>query len=102
VIVRILPEVEEELYRAGLWYEDRESGLGLRLLEAYDAARVIIEERADRLPRLETVRTKRDIRRIFLQRFPFMVVFEVLAHEVVILAVAHFSQEPNYWSRRRV
>ena len=65
MIVRILPEVEEELYQAVLWYDDRESGLGLRLLEAYDAARVNIEEHADRPPRLETARTKRDIRRMF-------------------------------------
>jgi len=102
VIVRILPQAEEELYQAVLWYEDRESGLGLHLVEAYDAARLVIEERADRLPRLETSRTKRDIRRIFLQQFPFMVVFEVLPHEVIILAIAHFSQKPNYWSHRSI
>jgi len=102
VIVRILPEVEEDLYQAVLWYEDRESGLGLELLGAYDVARLSIEEQADRLPRLETERTNREIRRIFLKRFPYMVVFEVLPHEVVILAVAHFSQKPNYWSRRSI
>ena len=100
MIVRVLPEVEEDLYQAVVWYEDRESGLGLQLTAAYDVARLGIEEHADRLPRLETTRTKRDIRRIFLQRFPYMVVFEVLPHEVVILAVAHFSQKPHYWSRR--
>ncbi len=100
MIVRILPEVEEDLYQAVLWYEDRESGLGLQLLGAYDAARLSVEERADRLPRLETMRTQRDIRRMFLQRFPFMIVFEVVQQEVVILAVAHFSQKPHSWSRR--
>jgi toxin ParE1/3/4 len=100
VIVRILPQAEEELYQAVVWYEDREFGVGLQLIEAYELARRVIEERADRLPRLETLRTKRDIRRIFLQRFPFMIVFEVLPHEVVILAIAHFSQKPNYWAQR--
>jgi hypothetical protein len=38
VIVRILPEAEEELYQAALWYEDREEGVGVRLLTAYDVA----------------------------------------------------------------
>lgn len=102
MIVRILPQAEEELYQAALWYEDRESGLGLQLLEAYEAARLVVEEQADRMPRLETLRTKRDIRRIFLKQFPYMVVFEVFAHEVIILAFAHFSQKPNYWSQRSV
>ena len=65
MIVRILPEAEEDLYRAVLWYEELDSGVGLQLVGAYDVARLNIEEQADRLPRLETARTKRDIRRIF-------------------------------------
>ena len=100
MIVRILPEAEEELYQAALWYEDREEGVGVRLLTAYDVARRRIEERADRLPRLETLPPGRDIRRTFLRRFPFMVVFEMFPHEVVIIAVAHSSQKAHYWSRR--
>lgn len=98
--VRILPEAEEELYQAALWYEDREQGVGLRFLSAYDQARRRIEERADRLPHLETLPPGRNIRRTFLHRFPFMVVVELFADEVVILAVAHSSQKPNYWSWR--
>lgn len=35
MIVRILPQAEEELYQAVMWYEDRELGLGLQLVEAY-------------------------------------------------------------------
>jgi hypothetical protein len=100
VIVRILPEAEEELYQAALWYEEREKGLGTRLLAAYDVVLRRIEERAERLPRLETLPPGRDIRRTFLPRFPFMVVLEMFPNEVVILAVAHSSQKPHYWSRR--
>jgi hypothetical protein len=55
VIVRILPQAEEELYQAVLWYEGREFGVGLQLVEAYELVRLVIEERADRLPRLETL-----------------------------------------------
>jgi plasmid stabilization system protein ParE len=100
VIVRILPEAEEDLYQAVLWYEDREPGVGIRMLVAYDETRRRINERADRLPRLETMPPGRDIRRSFLRRFPYMVVFEMLPHEVVIIAVAHSSRKPHYWSRR--
>ena len=39
VIVRILREAEVELYQAAVWYEDREHGIGLRLLSAYNEAR---------------------------------------------------------------
>ena len=98
--VRIHPDAEEELYQAALWYEDREPGVGLRLLAAFDVARLRISERADRLPLLERLPFKRDIRRTFLKRFPFMVVCELFPDEVVILAVAHGSQKPFYWSDR--
>ncbi len=36
MIVRILPEAEEDLYQAVLWYEEREPGVGIRMLAAYD------------------------------------------------------------------
>ncbi|HEY4259501.1 MAG TPA: hypothetical protein VGM98_05060 [Schlesneria sp.] len=48
------------------------------------------------------MRTEREIRRLFFKQFPYMVVFEVLSHEIVILAVAHFSQKPNYWAQRGI
>ncbi len=58
VIVRIHPDAEEELYQAALWYEDREPGVGIRLLAAFDIARKRVAERADRLPLLERLPCK--------------------------------------------
>ena len=102
MIQRVLfrPEAESDLASAYRWYEDREEGVGLRLLTAFEEARRRIEERADRLPRLETMPPGREIRRTFLRRFPFMVVFELFPAETAILAVAHSSRRPNYWSQR--
>jgi hypothetical protein len=60
-----------------------------------------IEERPERFSRLETIKTKRDIRRGLLRRFPYSVVYEVLPDEVIILAVAHTSRRPRFWIKRR-
>ena len=50
---------------------------------------------------LETLRTTQEVRRFVLERFPYTVIFEVLADRVLVLAVAHARRRPNYWKRRR-
>ena len=40
--------------------------------------------------------------RIFtLQKFPYSVVYRILAEHVRIIAVAHHSRRPGYWAGRR-
>jgi hypothetical protein len=36
-----------------------------------------------------------------LDRFPFAVPYQIKREEIVILALAHTSRRPGYWSRRR-
>jgi hypothetical protein len=36
-----------------------------------------------------------------LDRFPFTLVYQINANEIVVLALAHMSRRPGYWSRRR-
>jgi plasmid stabilization system protein ParE len=100
VSLRILPAADEELFQAAVWYDEREGGVGSRFLDAYASAKESIARSPSSPPRLETVKTPRDIRRVLLKRFPFAVVYEVLPDQVVILAVAHTSRRPNYWLHR--
>ena len=40
------------------------------------------------------------VRRALLRGFPYSVVYEESATEVVVLAVAHDKQKPGYWRER--
>lgn len=41
-------------------------------------------------------------RRVFvLSRFPFTLPYQILGNEIVVLALAHTSKRPGYWSSRR-
>jgi plasmid stabilization system protein ParE len=40
-------------------------------------------------------------RRYLVHRFPFSVFYRFDDQEIIIVAVAHRRQRPNYWSRRR-
>jgi toxin ParE1/3/4 len=46
-------------------------------------------------------RNRPDRRFAVLDRFPFAVPYQIKREEIVILALAHTSRRPGYWSRRR-
>jgi hypothetical protein len=35
-----------------------------------------------------------------MRRFPFQIIYRVPGEDVVIIAVAHTSRSPDYWSNR--
>ena len=98
--LRVLKQAEWEAIDAAEWYEERLEGLGTAFLNEYESALERIEAEPGRFSRLETVTVPREIRRLLLRRFPYLVVYEVLTNEVMVLAVAHVSRRPNYWIDR--
>jgi plasmid stabilization system protein ParE len=41
------------------------------------------------------------LRRMFVRRFPYFVLYAADETRVFVLAVAHFRQRPGYWRHRR-
>jgi plasmid stabilization system protein ParE len=68
------------------------------LQEALDA----VAERPERFSKLETLPDNSPYRRALLSIFRYAVVFEILTDEILVVAVAHTSREPNYWLDRPV
>jgi toxin ParE1/3/4 len=101
VILRVHEAAEKELLEGAQWYEDHQPGLGEQFLDEYQSALLQILAAPTSFSRMETARTKRIIRRCILQRFPYYVAYELLADEIVVVAVAHAKRRPNYWIRRR-
>lgn len=99
--LRVLPQAEAEANEAACWYDDRQAGLGEDFLDLYSERLREIEDQPDRFPLLETVAKNQRIRRCRLPRFPYQIVYEILQHEVLVLAVMHGHRRPNYWMRRR-
>ncbi len=93
----VLPEAVEELLDAVAWYEERRAGLGAELFGVVDAGMVWVCSSPmagaawPDLPRY---------RRLVLQRFPDVLVYEVRGEEVEFVAVAHTRRKPGYWTDR--
>jgi plasmid stabilization system protein ParE len=99
--VCVLHPVEEELIETARWYEERRAGLGEEFIDEYHDAVVRVLAAPHRFARLETARSRRDIRRCFLKRFPHYIAYEIKDDEIIVLAVAHARRRPNYFLRRQ-
>jgi plasmid stabilization system protein ParE len=101
VNLRVHESAERELLEAAEWYEDRQSGLGEQFVDEYQLAMLRILAAPESFGRLETTRTRRNIRRCFLKRFSYYVAYELKSDEILVLAVAHTKRRPNNFLRRR-
>ncbi|MBI4319192.1 MAG: type II toxin-antitoxin system RelE/ParE family toxin [Chloroflexi bacterium] len=90
-----LPEAEEEMNEAALFYEDRSEGLGLDFLEEVEHTIASILG----LPKSGPVISE-NIRRRILRGFPFGVLYAVRDDQIIIVAIAHLKRRPGYWKER--
>jgi plasmid stabilization system protein ParE len=72
------------------WYEEQQSGLG----------KLFVTELVSCYDKLETwpaayAKIYRDYRQIILKTFPYVVVYEIIAENVVVFAVFHTNQNPK-------
>jgi plasmid stabilization system protein ParE len=98
--LRSSEEAAVEMAEAASWYEQHRVGLGLEFLAAVDAAVARIAENpriGSRTPGVDD----EDIRRVFIRRFPYHVVYIELPDRLQVLAVAHDRRRPAYWVGRR-
>lgn len=93
---RLHPEALREAEEAAAFYQERQSGLERRFLEALQDAIAHIR----RHPLLYR-RVEGEIRKCRLLRFPYGVIFRLDAHgDIEILAVMHLRMQPGYWKSR--
>ncbi len=92
----------EDADEAAKYLDDREPGLGSRFLKDLEDALRKIRAQAAHHPRYELceIDAHRDIRRVPLSKFSYLVVYEIVGDMPVILAVMHTSRRPDYWLPR--
>lgn len=92
---RFLPAARREFLAEIIYYNQEQGGLGARFTAAVEEATV----RALAFP-LAGSPAAANTRRVFLQGFPFSVVYRAVPAGIVIFAVAHQSRRPDYWESR--
>jgi toxin ParE1/3/4 len=98
--LKIDPEAEAETQQAAIWYDRQRTGLGLEFLATVDHALQRILRNPQQYSRLESLPNEPNVRRLVLDRFPYLIIYEVSDDEIRILAVSHARRSPGYWKRR--
>ena len=99
--VQLHPDAERELGEAALWYDDRVRGLGEDLLAEVEHWFDALPETPHAWPRWPDAPERRPpVRRALLRRFPFAVGYQAFEDRILVLAIAHTSRRPFYWSER--
>jgi plasmid stabilization system protein ParE len=93
--VRFLRPAEEELLATVAYYNSRVPGLGAEFLGEVERTTALARER----PMLGAL-FDAGVRRLLLRRFPYSLIYQAVADEVLVLAVSHQSRRPGYWRSR--
>ncbi len=77
------------------WYEQQQADLGSEFFTEIDDAFERIQDR----PHLYAEEYKQ-VRRVGLRRFPYVVYYRIIEETVEIIAVVHGSRDPKHWQSR--
>ncbi len=88
------PAADREFVEAAAWYEEK-TGRGEEFIDRVQD----VLDRIGRMPELHAM-VYRDIRRARVQRFPYGVLYRVLADRVEVIAVFHSKRDPRNWRSR--
>jgi plasmid stabilization system protein ParE len=92
----VRPEAQTDIRQAAQWYENRETGLGLRFLREIRTSIQHINDSPLRFPIIEE-----DVRRALLHKFPYSIYFINEPTTIPIIAVLHQPRRPGSWKTRR-
>jgi plasmid stabilization system protein ParE len=87
---------EIEIEDAADFYDMQSPGLGTAFIDEFQRSLARIAEFPHAAPLIQG-----RVRKKFLNRFPFSVIYSVKPEKIRILAVAHRKRRPFYWRGRR-
>jgi plasmid stabilization system protein ParE len=93
--VRFLDVAQRELDEAVAYYDAERDGLGGQFLVEVLGALDRIRSHPEAWPSFGP-----NVRRCLARRFPYGIVYQILAAEILVVAVAHLHREPRYWRKR--
>jgi len=88
------------LFDAADWYDARSPGLGDEFTDEVESKVRDIVRMPRLYPRVYTQRRGHEIRQALVRRFPYLVIYEVTANEVIVVAVIHARSRNRKWRKR--
>ena len=93
--IRFHLEALAEFRAAARFYESRRPGLGFAFAAEVERVASLIEAHVE-----IGSPYSQNLRRAFVTRFPYLIVYRQIADGIEIVAVAHQHRQPGYWRGR--
>lgn len=87
-LVRVRPEAELDLLFAAGWYEAQRLGLGAEFI---DELSLLVASLAENALLYEEI--FEGVRRVFARRFPFVITYQIMGDEVVVISILHMRRQ---------
>lgn len=87
----IKPQAVAMARDAYLWYEQQREGLGELFLAALDNGLKNIQATPT-----ANAKVKRNYRQARLYRFPYVIIYEIIRSEIVVLSIFHTRRNPRH------
>jgi plasmid stabilization system protein ParE len=88
--VQVRRAAELDVAEAQSWYDTQREGLGLEFHSAVSEVIARLEE----TPLIYQL-VYRDVRRVVVRRFPYLIWFRVIGELIIVLACTHAKQDPG-------
>ena len=88
-------EASIEMQEAYEWYENNLLGLGERFFDTLD---VCLEKICETPEQYQILYKKK--RAVYLQDFPYQIIFSVYEIKIVVYSVFHTKRNPKIWKKR--
>ena len=94
--LRLTEKAEKEYIKAFVYYEDKQPDLGFRFEQELEELLIII----DKTPLLFAKKYK-NFHEPLLKHLPFLIVFEVIDHDIIVQSIYHAKQNPKKKYKKR-
>ena len=92
--LKVKEEAYDDINDAYVWYESQKSGLGEKLLLEIETCFHSLSQN----PYIYEVKYK-NARWGFLNKFPYVVIYEIETNAIAIYSIYHTSKSPKRWKR---
>jgi plasmid stabilization system protein ParE len=91
----VIPEAENDIQEAFVWYEEKRIGLGCDFLLQIDAGINFISKN----PKIHPSEYK-GARKHIIKRFPYKIIYMIEKEKIIVLAVIHNRRKANLIEKR--
>jgi len=94
--IQIKPVAVQMAKNAYDWYEEQKEGLGNLFLSELGRCYTKLEKNP-----LFYQKLKKNYRHLVLNKFPYVLIFEIIEYEIIIFAVFHTSRSPKFKFKKK-